>query len=115
MRFKEYIQENVITLDGVEFDLGVHFLERLKERSELTKEQIDHFLHKIREHLAEIGIEGEFLFYSRKLKQGIVAVWDAFKSKIKMITFLPRGKDFPKPGTDKVVVESKSYTVIYVD
>lgn len=115
--FKQYINESSITFDGVEFDFGMHFLDRIKERNILTIEQLEALIKRIRKKLADLDPKGEFLFYSHELKQGVVAAWDAFKHKMKFITFLPKGKEFPKPGTEKVYVESqeKELTIIYID
>jgi hypothetical protein len=113
--FKQFISEEHINVDGVDFDLGMHFLDRIKERSELTRAELNELIKKIREKLSKIKPMGEFLFYSRKLKQGIIAAWDSFKQKLKMITFLPRGKEFPKPGTEKIVMENIQYDIIYID
>lgn len=115
MKFKTFIEENTITINGVDFDLGNHFLERLKVRSQLTKDEINDFLSKITKRLSQIGTQGEFLFYSNKLKQGVIAAWDAFKSTMKLITFLPRGREFPKPGTEKVIVEQVEYQIVWID
>ena len=115
--FKQFINEEHMNVDGVDFDLGLHFTDRLKERSQLSIDEIKQLMSSIREKLASIRPMGEFLFYSRKLKQGVIAAWDSFKQKLKMITFLPRNKEYPKPGTQKVYVESleTEYEIVYVD
>lgn len=116
-KFKQYILENIVTFDGVDFDFGTHFIDRIKERNLLSIEQLESLIKRIREKLAELDPKGEFLFYSRELKQGVIAAWDAFKHHIKFITFLPKGKEFPKPGTEKIYVESheKKILIIYID
>lgn len=118
-RFKQFITERVITIDDVDFDLGVHGEERIKERSKLSPEQFTELLTKIRSKLSSLDIKGEFLFYSKRLQQGLVAAWDAIKSKIKLITFLPKGKHFAKSGTEEIFVENitinKDITIVYID
>lgn len=123
-RFKQFITERVITIDDVDFDLGVHGEDRIKERSKLSAEEFKELLAKIRSKLSSLDIKGEFLFYSKKLRQGVVAAWDAIKSRLKLITFLPQGKHFAKPGTDEVVMEChfhelyprlNNYMIVYID
>lgn len=116
-KFKQFIIENTITLDGVEFDFGVHFLERIKERNDLSMDQLKALIKRIRNKLAELDPKGVFLFYSLELNQGMVAAWDAFNHYIKFITFLPKGKEFSKTDTKKIYIESyeKEITIIYID
>jgi hypothetical protein len=71
----------------------------------------------IRERVASLAPEGDFLFYSKKFKRGVVAAWDAFKHKMTLVTFLPKGKQFTGPETEKVYVESmqREFTVIILE
>jgi hypothetical protein len=115
-RFKSFIAENTITLDDVQFDLGNHFNDRLAQRrAEWQKNDVQYFLQKIRSKLASLDPKGEYLFYSNKLKQGVIAAWDAIKAKVKLITFLPKGRSNPKPGTEKIMIESIEYTIVEID
>lgn len=122
--FKQYINEMSVAgttipteFDGVDYNYSRHFFDRLGERGNITIEQFKELLQKVRTKLKDLPMVGEFLFFSRKFKQGIITSWDAMKRKLSFITFLPPGKDFPKPGTKRVVVENinKTVTVIYID
>lgn len=113
--FKEYITENSTIIDNVEFTMSKHFHDRIQERSLYSKEDLHQLLTLIRKKLASLPIKGEFLFYSNSMKQGIIADWNAYNQKVKLITFLPKGEVFSKSGTDKIVMESyKEYTIIFI-
>ena len=117
IRFKEHrLIEMAMTVDDVEFILTKHFSERMKERgSEFSMDAMKGMLKNIKSKLTDLPATGEFLFFSKKLKQGIVATWDAFKSKMSLITFLPKGKEFPGKDTEKVYVESMQRDYIYIE
>lgn len=116
--FKQFLDENI--LDDV-LDLGSKFLyfwknrwvintkhgfERIMKRSKLTKDELKTLFRNAIKKLSKIGASAgdNILFFSKSLKQGFVSAVDD-KGNLRLITFLPRGKDFPKPGTEKVVVE----------
>lgn len=47
----------------------------------------------------------EFVFFSRSLDQGYVAAVDKDSKSVKIITVLPKGKNQPKAGTAKILLE----------
>lgn len=116
-RFKHfYLNEMSLAVDDVQFYLSKHFEDRMKERgTNFDIQSLKQMISKIKSKLPELPPVGDFLFYSRKLKQGFIAAWDSFRSKMSLITFLPKGKEYPNPGTEKVIIESKSYSVFYID
>jgi hypothetical protein len=127
-RFKQYLSEMSAyaaempqEVDGVSYGYSNHFFDRLSERGTITLDQLKAMVKKVRTQLAELPMKGDFLFFSKSLKQGIVAAWDAIKSKLNFITFLPPKKNpdeyFAKSGTSKVVFENinKNITIIYID
>lgn len=110
------IENIAINIDGVEFSFTNHFFDRLKERIELKPKIIEKFLYKIKNKLVDLNTSGEFLFYSKKLKQGIVATWNKSKHLLSLITFLPKNKHHTKDGTEEIVIENyKNYIIIYLD
>ena len=60
---------------------------------------------------------GEYMYHSAKHNQAAVLNVDHEKKQLRVITVLPKGKTFPKPGTKKIMVESlgKEYDVIILD
>lgn len=131
--FKQYITETSIYVDDVEFDFGDHFLERIPLRSNIKDPKqllkvlqhiheslnVDTFIDmikKIRGKLKELPEKGVFLFYDENLKQGMIAAWDAFKNKLKFITFLPPDRHNVKPGTKMITLEQTQeiIEIIYI-
>jgi len=91
-----------------------HGGERIGERNKLSADQIKVLFKRALDKLAnlKLALNKEVLFFSRSLNQGFVSV--VVPEGLKLITFLPKGKSFPKPGTDKLVVESETgeqYTI----
>lgn len=107
-------------VDGVDYNYSSHFFDRIGERGKITIDQLKSIMSNVRKKLKDLPIKGEFLFFSKSAKQGIVAVWDAIKSKLSFLTFLPpkeKPEDyFAKSGTEKVMIESKgNIQIIYID
>ncbi len=116
--FKQFrLDEMSVNVGELEYDFSPHFFDRIRERGQFTPDEIELFLKKIASKVKDIPGKKEFLFFSKRMKQGLIAAWDSVKKKLKLITFLPRGKDFAKPGTEKVVIESKykEYQIIFID
>lgn len=57
---------------------------------------------------------GEYLFYSGMMRQGYVVAVDYRRKKVRIITVLPKGRNNPKPGTDKIVVEGREINLIEI-
>lgn len=49
--------------------------------------------------------DGEYLFFSKSADQAYVAAVNSRQKQIRIVTVLPKGRSFPKPGTDKMIVE----------
>lgn len=60
---------------------------------------------------------GEYLYQSKSLRQAYVVAVDDRAKRINIITVLPKDRNNPKPGTVKVLVESKllELEVIIID
>lgn len=96
-----------------------HGMERIMQRSKLTIAQIKLLFKRAIEKFINMQatVGQEFLFYSNSLKQGFVSVVGK-DGNLKLITFLPPGKSFPKDGTKKMVIEGKEYediTIVELD
>jgi len=115
MSFNQYLTEMSTHIGDVEFRFSNHFSDRVKERSVITPDDLNTLLANIRKKLTDLPAVGEFLFYSKRLAQGVIAAWDSFRNRISLITFLPKNKHFAKPGTETVVLESITYQIIYID
>jgi len=127
MSFKEYLQNEGTIGDALNLSgriaykyagkiikMTAHGIERVLERSKITKDQLATLFQRAIDKANELKpkLESEVLFYSRELKQGFVSAID--REGLRIITFLPAGKSIAKPGTSKLVVEGydgESYTV----
>lgn len=124
----EPLTENVI--DGV-VDLGSKFLfhwrnhwivntkhgmDRIIERSKLSLDQLKFLFQKSLEKLASMKTRiGEtVLFFSRSLNQGFVSAINS-SGDLTLITFLPKGRHNPKPGTDVELLEHMEYTFVEIE
>lgn len=99
-----------------------HAFQRAIERNNLTEDElvtlyknmIDAFLAKGESYTER---DGEYLFFSKSLQQGLVIGYEIDKKAPKghtlrdfiTITFLPRGRSNPKAGTEKIIVESTMF------
>lgn len=92
----------------------------------LTEKQIIFLFKKIIDYCLKnenkwVGLyETEILFFSKSLNQGVVITYRRDKNSnsdekhVVIITYLPKGKSNPKPGTLKVVTESDKFKNIPV-
>lgn len=58
---------------------------------------------------------GEYVFYSRSMKQAYVSVYDSRRRLLKIVTVLPEGRSNPKPGTKRMVTEALGLITIEVE
>lgn len=111
--FKQFIEEQRLNESTMRTKIGnwfiqmsKHALERAIERRPDVNIMSWRAMYKNMVDAAQKkDLKGEILFYSHKLRQGIVAAVDAAKNTIRLITKLPRGKAIAKSGTGKVFVE----------
>jgi hypothetical protein len=93
-----------------------HAVDRYIERVPSAKEEINDMLTRIVKHLETKARpdKEEYLFFSRKFRQGIVVAYREERAQyatddkkhVVIITVLPKGKDQPKAGTPKIVMEA---------
>jgi hypothetical protein len=89
-----------------------HAADRFLQRSTIEISDLEFLFKKAIEWVLKKGQEREYLFFSRSRRQGIVVDYRKDgRGKIKgnnlvVITFLPRGKNNPKEGTEPVMLES---------
>lgn len=89
-----------------------HGMERIKARLQIPFEEIKGLFKKSINKVLDKGLAtGDYLFYSPELEYGYVGFVKPNQDII-LITFLPKGRSNPKPGTEKYVVEGKEYNVI---
>lgn len=61
---------------------------------------------------------GDILFFSKSADQAYIVALNTKRRVIKIVTVLPKGKSFPKPGTEKVIVEGieiNPLNIVYID
>jgi hypothetical protein len=89
-----------------------HGLERILQRSKIGIDGLKKLFRTALEHFMKMQAEvGEtMLFFSKSLNQGFIAAVGP-KKNLQLVTFLPPGKSFPKPGTEKIVVESEEIQI----
>lgn len=58
---------------------------------------------------------GDYVFYSKSLKQAYVASYNTRQKMIRVLTVLPEGRSNPKPGTTRMVTESLNIQIIEVE
>lgn len=102
-------------VNGFNIRASIHAASQAFERAKhMTKERWKEFFTKVTNKIKEMKLkDGDYLFYSRKAKQG--SVLNISNKNINLITTLPRGKSFPKPGTERMMMEEKEYEIIEID
>lgn len=58
---------------------------------------------------------GDFLVFSKSMDQGYIFTADTRSKSLRIITVLPRGAKFPKPGTELLLVESLELICLEVE
>lgn len=102
---------NVFSYQGWKFQSSVHAAAQAYDRRpdfELDdwKRMHRNVMHGLKSVKA---LDGEYLFFSKSADQAYIAAVNAKQKLIKIVTVLPKGKSFPKPGTDKLIVEGVEY------
>ncbi len=127
LTFVEYLteRENVIARArcekyiehaGIESYITPHSSGRSIERDvgrDVLEQLVKKCLEFVKQKPAEAGKSSEVLFYSSKLKQGLIASYRrdiggnaADKTKyFFIVTILPPGKNLAKPGTHKIAIK----------
>jgi len=93
-----------------------HSVQRKVERNELEEREIELLFKRSIKELIKRGRsytekDGLYLFYSKSLDQAMIIDYrEDKKGKSKgrhliMISYLPKGRSKPRPGTEKIVVE----------
>ena len=104
-------------INGFNIRAGIHAAAQAYERvKDFTTEHWKKFFTKVIDTIVKRSLNsGEYLFFSRSMNQGSVLAYNKERRTINLITTLPKGRSNPKPGTDKVLVESIEYQVIEID
>lgn len=101
-----------------------HSKERMLERNTLSEQELKHLFDKSIIYLITSKYtHGDILFFSKSLNQGYIVSYvpDYYRQykfndnspHLIIRTFLPRGKNFAKPGTKTVMVERYDETIEY--
>lgn len=127
---KKSAAEEYITVKGITALISPHANLRQVERSigsDVIKELITKSLEYVSEKPAEAGKSNEVLYYSTKLKQGVIASYrrdlggnPSDKTKyFFIVTILPPGKNKATTGTHKVTLkeslEKFGHEVVFID
>lgn len=104
--------EVIFKYKGKKVIVTKHSTLRQIERSDLTQNQIETIYKRSIDKLLSLSNTfGPYLFFSKSLNQGIVVDYrEDYKEKdnekhLIIITFLPRGKQKSKSGTEKLFLE----------
>jgi hypothetical protein len=89
-----------------------HGLEREDQRSSLKQSEWDQFIERVIKKIEKFHTSGEYLFFSVSMRQAVVMNLDIPKKQLRAITVLPTGRNNPRPGTKKILIESKILTEI---
>ena len=91
-----------------------HSLDQIGKRFKLSKDHLKSLFKKAIDKMLAKGLPaGPYVFYSPELEYGFVGAVKP-NQDIVMITFLPKGRSNPKPGTEKIIVEEVEYAVVFI-
>ena len=110
LTFKEFCNERVIAAaNGLIFHNkdGNHFDDRFKQRvhDDFSFDDLKTMLRDASVQIKTLGKGSSVLIYSKSFNRGIVLTSNKDKNW-NLVTILPKGKDFAKPNTAKILVES---------
>lgn len=110
MKKIKFLTENIIAKYGnINIIDTNHSIERGETRGEFTKEQKLKFLsNAIKDILKRHNevYDNNYLVYSKSLNQGMILSYTPAYKNIRIVTVLPKGKQFAKPNTKKVIIEA---------
>lgn len=105
---------DVTTLDGWEIVKSGHGLDRNTERE--AESEIDGLIARVVKRLISpvqrITRPGEYMFFSKGLNRGAIFNVDLQKPQLRVVTILPPGKNWARPGTRSVFVEGAHRAVL---
>ena len=115
------IKKFIVTVDGeaCHFDLSIHVKAQLARRSTKYGFMRNHVLYKLFEYYGR-GLKDkpreEALAFSQSYQYGVIV--DIFNNetpkRYRLITFLPKGRKRPQPGTPLYLCEWLDYLPYYV-
>jgi hypothetical protein len=107
----------VSTVDGWELIKSGHGGDREGERNAggVLDELTTRIIKRLNQIVMKITRSGEYLFFSKSLNRGAVCNVDTAAKQLRIVTVLPAGKDFAKPGTKQVIIEGVQYEMIEID
>lgn len=123
LSFKEFLVERglatiksstkFITHAGIDAYFTNHSDARAIERDadkDMLTDLVKDALEYTKAKPAEVGKSFEVMFWSKSKKRAIIASYRRDNPSVKtkyffIVTILPHGKSFPKPGTHKIVIE----------
>lgn len=107
----------VSTVDGWEIVKSGHGSDREGERNAggIVDNLTVRVVKRLNQLVMKITRSGEYLFFSKSLNRGAVFNVDIAAKQLRIVTVLPAGKAFAKPGTKQVIIEGVQYEVIEID
>lgn len=110
---KRQFDEKFKTLNKGDMIFNPHschqFLDRHKN---MNQRRLQYFVDKV--HELDLKTAQYYLVFSKSLDFGMILNKNA-SGKIFVVTVLPKGKKFPKPDTELVLVENKNVQIIIID
>lgn len=118
-RSRQATLPSLITVDGWDFVSTAHAgSQSMDRRPEYKRDDWKEFNEKIAKKLNNFKAitTAEKIFYSRKMEQGYVTSVNVDKKTVRIITVLPKGKNNPAPGTERIMMEiSQEREIFFVD
>ena len=108
--FGEFLEERVVySVDGLTFHNkdGSHFDQRFQQRvgNDFTNEDLKTILKRSSPELSSLSSGDSVLIYSSSYNRGIILTSNK-QNHWNLVTILPKGAQFAKPNTKKILVES---------
>jgi len=110
-------RSTIFSLNGWQIILTGHGSDResLRHAEPELDELIERTIARLTQLINRITRPGEYLFFSKSLRRGIVCNVDTGAKQLRITTVLPTGRDFAKEGTRQVIIEGVQYEIIEID
>ena len=113
LKAKHQFDEKFKTLNRDDMIFNPHSCYQLLDRHKnMNQRRLQYFIDKV--HELDFKTAQYYLVFSKSLDFGMILNKNA-SGKIFVVTVLPKGKKFPKPDTELVLVENKNVQIIIID
>lgn len=113
LKAKHQFDEKFKTLNRGNMIFNPHSCYQLLDRHKnMNQRRLQYFIDKV--HELDFKTAQYYLVFSKSLDFGMILNKNA-SGKIFVVTVLPKGKKFPKPDTELVLVENKNVQIIIIE